>query len=102
MGYQDLTLRCRECSADFVWTAGEQAFFEEKGLLNQPQRCPNCRAQRRQNRSANRRMFEVVCAECGATTQVPFEPREGRPVYCSDCFSRVRQGAIATASSRTP
>jgi CxxC-x17-CxxC domain-containing protein len=90
MAFQDQTLRCRDCGADFTWTAGEQAFFQEKGLLNQPQRCSSCRANRRSNRSASRRMFEVVCADCGTTTQVPFEPREGRPVYCSDCFEKVK------------
>ncbi|HEV3232707.1 MAG TPA: zinc-ribbon domain containing protein [Candidatus Dormibacteraeota bacterium] len=93
MAFQDQTLRCRDCSADFVWTAGEQAFFQEKGLLNQPQRCPTCRANKRNSRGASRRMFEVVCAECGTTTQVPFEPRESRPVYCSDCFEKVRAQA---------
>jgi CxxC-x17-CxxC domain-containing protein len=35
-------------------------------------------------------MFDVVCADCGKTTQVPFEPRESRPVYCNDCFAKVR------------
>jgi len=90
MAFQDQTLRCRDCAAEFVWTAGEQAFFQEKGLLNQPQRCATCRAQKRSQRGGSRRMFEVVCAECGTTTQVPFEPREARPVYCSDCFERVR------------
>lgn len=89
MAFQDLTLQCRECSAEFTWTTGEQAFFQEKGLLNQPQRCPSCRANKRGQRSA-RRTFEVVCADCGVTTQVPFEPRQSRPVYCSDCFEKVR------------
>jgi CxxC-x17-CxxC domain-containing protein len=100
MPFEDLTLRCRECSADFVWTAGEQSFYQEKGLLNQPQRCPNCRVLKRQGRLSARRMFEVVCAECGVTTQVPFEPREARPVYCSDCFSRVRQATEVRAGAR--
>jgi CxxC-x17-CxxC domain-containing protein len=36
-------------------------------------------------------MHEVVCAECGATTTVPFKPTSGRPVYCRDCF-RSRRG----------
>ena len=98
MSFEDQTLRCRECSADFVWTAGEQSFYQEKGLLNQPQRCPNCRVLKRQGRLSPRQMFEVVCADCGVTTQVPFEPRESRPVYCSDCFSKVR----STSDTRTP
>jgi CxxC-x17-CxxC domain-containing protein len=100
MAFEDLTLRCRECSADFVWTAGEQLFFQEKGLLNQPQRCPNCRVLKRQGRISSRRMFDVVCAECGKPTQVPFEPREARPVYCSDCFAKVRPGERTRVGAR--
>jgi CxxC-x17-CxxC domain-containing protein len=39
---------------------------------------------------APRQMFEVVCDQCGQQTQVPFEPRQGRPVYCRDCFQAQR------------
>jgi len=35
-------------------------------------------------------MFPVTCAHCGRDTEVPFEPRQGRPVYCSDCYSKFR------------
>ena len=90
MAFEDQTLRCRDCAVDFVWTAGEQAFFQEKGLVNQPQRCSNCRGQKRLQRQGARQMHDVVCADCGRDTQVPFEPREGRPVYCSDCFEKNR------------
>ncbi|MCL5959270.1 MAG: hypothetical protein M1358_08115, partial [Chloroflexi bacterium] len=37
-----------------------------------------------------REMFPAVCAECGKDTQVPFQPRNDRPVYCSDCYSSQR------------
>lgn len=33
-----------------------------------------------------REMHDAVCSDCGKTTQVPFQPKEGRPVYCRDCF----------------
>ena len=39
---------------------------------------------------AQRQMFPAVCADCGKETEVPFEPREDRPVYCSDCYRKVR------------
>jgi hypothetical protein len=39
VSFVDKPLKCRECGADFVFTAGEQAFFAEKGLMNDPQRC---------------------------------------------------------------
>jgi CxxC-x17-CxxC domain-containing protein len=91
----DMSLQCRECGATFVWTAGEQAFYAEKGLQNQPARCPTCRAARKAARlglaPGEKVEHPVVCAECGAETTVPFIPRNGKPVYCSDCFDRVRK-----------
>jgi CxxC-x17-CxxC domain-containing protein len=39
-----------------------------------------------------REMFRAMCAECGKGAQLPFEPRYGRRVYCSDCYSKVRPG----------
>lgn len=92
MSFVDKSLRCRECGVDFVFTAGEQEFFAEKGLMNEPQRCPECRATRRRERLGRepREMHPVVCAACGAETTVPFVPRYERPVYCSPCFERVR------------
>src|SRR4051812_3091202 len=45
--YTDKVLQCRQCGAEFVFTAGEQEFYAAKGLVNQPARCPDCRAARR-------------------------------------------------------
>jgi hypothetical protein len=54
----DKTLVCKDCSKEFVFTEGEQEFYKEKGLQNEPQRCPDCRkakkAQFNRNRSHNR------------------------------------------------
>ena len=100
MNFEDKTLKCRECGNDFVFTAGEQEFYQQKGLLNQPGRCPSCRAARRNASSGMggggrsergpREMHMVICAECGVETQVPFLPKNDRPVYCSTCYDRVR------------
>ena len=35
-------------------------------------------------------MFTTTCASCGAEAKVPFKPREDRPVYCSECFSKMK------------
>jgi CxxC-x17-CxxC domain-containing protein len=84
----DKTLICRECGAEFNFSVGEQEFYAEKGLMNEPQRCPICRQERRRQRnSEGREMHEVVCAECGGMATVPFIPRNDRPVYCSSCFA---------------
>ena len=92
MSLADKILTCRDCAAEFVFSAGEQSFFAERGLLNQPQRCQQCRANRRRERQgeAPRELHPVPCHDCGATAMVPFLPRLDRPVYCSTCFDRVR------------
>ena len=91
MEYSDRALTCRECDRSFIWTAGEQQFYQEKGLANVPARCPECRATRKARLGLeDRAQTEVICAECGETTTVPFVPRNGNPVYCSRCFDRIR------------
>jgi CxxC-x17-CxxC domain-containing protein len=105
VSFEDKNLTCRECGQTFVWTAGEQAFYAEKGLVNVPSRCPQCRASRRATGSAgsssnaprpsrneNRVQHPVTCASCGKETTVPFVPKYDRPVYCSDCFDQQRAG----------
>jgi CxxC-x17-CxxC domain-containing protein len=97
MVYQDKPLTCSECGATFTFSAEDQEFFKSKGYQNEPKRCPACRQARRTDRSgsgasygARRQMFPATCAQCGKETQVPFEPRGDKPVYCSDCYRKVR------------
>jgi CxxC-x17-CxxC domain-containing protein len=77
--YSDETLRCSKCGEDFVFSAGEKKFFDEKGFTNRPGRCSPCRGKRA--------WFSATCDQCGSKAQLPFEPTEGRPVYCRSCFS---------------
>ncbi len=94
--FVDKTLTCRECSKPFSWTAGEQQFYREKGLINIPARCPSCRSARKAKLGLpDRAQTEIVCADCGLRTTVPFVPRNGNPVYCSACFEKARQRAKA-------
>jgi CxxC-x17-CxxC domain-containing protein len=110
VSYMDKSLACRDCGAPFSFTAGEQEFYAQKGFTNEPSRCPECRAARKNQRSggmaydsdrgyggggggyqrAPRQMFSAVCSQCGGTAQVPFEPRGDKPVYCSSCFEQQR------------
>ena len=91
--YQDETLICEDCSAEFVFTAGEQEFYAEKGLVNKPKRCQNCRAARRQKNK--KRLYDAVCSACGAETKVPFKPAEGKEVFCKDCFAKRKEQGLA-------
>jgi len=96
---EDKILTCRDCGKEFLFSASEQDFYAEKGFTNEPGRCPECRAIRKQSqnngggRGGNgsyqpREMHDAICAACGCETQVPFRPSGDRPVYCRDCFSK--------------
>ncbi len=104
MSYQDRTLTCVDCNQDFIWTAGEQEFYAQRGLTNEPRRCPDCRRARKAQQGGGyaggggydrpqRQMYPAVCSQCGKETQVPFQPRGDKPVYCSDCFAERRQAS---------
>jgi CxxC-x17-CxxC domain-containing protein len=106
MSSVEKSIKCSDCGTDFTFSSSEQEFFAEKGLTNDPKRCKLCRASRmvqsdgplahsgyRQQWQPRRQMFAAVCAECGRAAELPFEPRYGKPVYCRDCYSKVRQGA---------
>jgi CxxC-x17-CxxC domain-containing protein len=90
MAFEDKTLVCSDCQKEFVFTAGEQEFYEQRGLLNEPRRCPECRQMRKRARRGPREMHQAICASCGAECEVPFVPREDRPVYCNECFANMR------------
>jgi CxxC-x17-CxxC domain-containing protein len=135
--FSDKVVVCRDCGKEFAFTAGEQEFYDSRGL-NAPTRCNECRAARKAQRESGsgygggygggggrsydsggygsagrsssdyggerggrgggfgrgggergaRQMFKVKCAECGVETEVPFEPRSGKPVYCRNCYER--------------
>ena len=94
--YEDRQLKCVDCSESFTWTAGEQVFFHDKGLKNEPTRCKPCKQAKNERLAAitaaqtsgvrQRVEVSVQCAQCGQQTTVPFYPSQGRPVYCRSCF----------------
>ena len=88
--YEDKTLVCKECGNEFVFTAGEQEFYAERGFQNEPQRCKACRDARKNATRGPREFFTATCARCGGEAKVPFEPKSDRPVYCSECFAQMR------------
>jgi len=93
MSFEDKTIQCSDCGATFTFSAEEQELFQSRGYTNEPKRCPSCRQARKVERggfTSQRQMFPAVCAQCGKDTEVPFQPREGRPVYCSECYNKTR------------
>ncbi len=102
MEFQDKTLHCVDCGAEFIWTAGEQLFFADKNFKNEPKRCKACKTKRASRpagagQARERVETQTTCSECGRVTTGPFKPTQGRPVYCRECFQQ-RKFAGATGS----
>lgn len=102
--FEDKALQCADCGQEFIFTAGEQEFYERKGFREIPKRCKPCRDARKVRRESgesagggyeergssgarSREMFDAVCAACGTATRVPFRPTPGRAVYCRGCYA---------------
>lgn len=88
---EDKTIQCRECNRSFVWTIGEQEFFQQKGFSNAPTRCPDCRKARRTPKQFSPQTHAIRCASCGKEDQVPFEPRDPSAILCAECFDKKRK-----------
>lgn len=98
MAYTEKAIQCSDCGKSFPFTAEEQEFFASKGFTNEPKRCPPCRSTRRNERFGNeggnsygssspRQMYPATCGQCGKQTEVPFQPRGDKPVYCRECYA---------------
>lgn len=92
---QDKTLTCRDCGKEFVFTVGEQEFYQQKGFDQEPTRCPECRqahknARRSGGFGGEKKSYDITCSNCGKPGTVPFEPKGDRPVLCRDCFAQER------------
>ena len=126
----DKTLTCRDCGTTFTFTEGEQDFYAQKGYsepMRCPDCRAAKKAARSGGYSDSygggggsynsgysgggsyssggysrpeRTMTQVVCANCGKETQVPFVPRGDKPVYCYDCYSQMGGGNRSSSRSR--
>ena len=110
----DQIISCRGCEQPFTFTADEQSFYADHGYAT-PQWCTECRAKRRAQKAAQaaqaaeasgrfgrgggyggmRQLYPAVCSACGQPTEVPFEPRSDKPVFCRPCFADRRNAAPA-------
>ncbi len=101
MEYADRVLKCIDCGAEFVFTAGEQLFFHDKQFKNDPRHCKQCKAKRANGAPKVRPETRTTCSECGAETTVPFKPTQGRPVLCRGCFQKQHAHPAPELSSDT-
>jgi len=106
----DKTIACGTCGTEFTFTAEEQEFYASKGF-QEPRKCKPCRDAAKASRGGGgrggygggggggrggyggggpRQLYDAVCAGCGVQTQVPFQPKGSKPVYCRECFQASR------------
>jgi len=97
MGFTDKKMTCADCNQECIFSATELEFYAQKGCTNEPKRCPDCRQARKSSRDGGRsgagfqrKMYPATCGQCGKETEVPFEPRQDKPVYCCDCYSSIK------------
>ena len=88
--FEDKTLQCKNCGNEFVFTAGEQEFYAEKGFVNEPKSCKECRTARKQSAKGEKQFYDAICSDCGGPARVPFKPSEDRAVRCSECFAKSK------------
>src|SRR5205823_999233 len=83
LSFTDKTLVCRDCKQNFTFTAGEQEFYANKGLQNEPVRCSSCRSNRKTTQTREPEEGYVrygVFASFGGRT-----PRQMHPATCAEC-----------------
>ena len=100
----DQEITCCDCQNTFTFTDREAQFYAEK-QFSTPRRCKECREIKKQQKGqgggggggrpqrqerGDRELFDATCSDCGVKTQVPFQPKSDRPVYCRDCFKAQR------------
>src|SRR5256885_13447869 len=105
MSFSDITLTCKDCGNPFVFTAGEQEFYQQRGLMNQPGRCTDCRAARKASGGGGssyggasrgggyggeREFFTATCSSRGKEARVPLQPRGDKPFHFRSWFETKR------------
>jgi len=83
--FEDKSLKCKECGKEFIWTVGEQEFFNQKGFTNKPTRCKDCRKLNRQK--VETEYFKITCSSCGNIGEALFKPNNpDAKIFCRNCF----------------
>jgi DNA repair exonuclease SbcCD ATPase subunit len=73
---EDKSLTCRQCGKEFLFTKGEQDFYQRKGL-NLPSRCPECRPARQSQRQP------LTCSQCKTGID------KDSAIFCTACLASI-------------
>jgi|GEM_PF-714100 len=101
---EDKSMICVDCGNKFIWTAGEQKFFIEKGLKNLPKRCKICTAKNRDKLREKHPMWWAKCRVCHKKSEVPFELTT-EDILCEECYKQElekRDNAIVATGMKVP
>lgn len=96
MDFSDKKLMCKDCGKEFIWSQGEQKFFADKGFINPPIRCSDCRKKKKSGGAPNndrtnqapRELFQIKCSSCSKESEIPFKPQNPDNILCSECFEK--------------
>jgi hypothetical protein len=83
----DMTVACKTCQKEFLWSAKEQKYYEKKGFKKKPQKCNSCRE--RANKLRDNSMFYIHCGLCDADGVMLAPPPKDRVAICEDCFNKL-------------
>lgn len=97
-GFKDKELVCGDCDKTFIWSAGEQKFFEEKGFKEIPKRCSDCRAKKREEL----KKFNTKCGNCGNEMTLSFKPIPNKKYFCDSCFDKTAEPNTANTPVESP
>jgi len=84
---EDRTLTCEDCGKEWTFTADEQEWFMDKGFINEPKRCMECRRARRMTNRPSRQTYPIVCEKCGANADVLHPDMR----LCRNCYKQSQQ-----------
>lgn len=88
MEYADKILICDKCGEKFVFSCGEQKFFEEKGFI-EPRKCAKCRGKENVKRPTSN-TYPITCPSCKKNFNITFNPND-KEILCFDCFKLKQQ-----------
>lgn len=101
---EDKFLVCKDCGNKFLWSAGEQKFFLDKGLKNIPKRCKVCVAKFKDQLHEKHPIWPIKCKRCGKKAEANFEP-QSEDILCEKCFQQEiekRNNAITSLNETIP
>ena len=92
MPFDDRGVQCVSCGVMFVFSAGEQQFFQEKGFINAPKHCKLCKA-KKEGAKGGVESKRTSLAQSAGATQPSRSNRRKANLYCAECVSQNRPTA---------